>query len=177
MAQLFDSSAGQGYGTYDPHLRLATLCFPKRASGGITGLPIEDDAFEEITDCLMDIGREDWSRRPRTYAVLRMMDSVRYMDAFASNGLNDNSFPYRNKRDLPAEIQSIELSEAFLELQHWVLSDACDLENENEGRHISVKDGDKLFKCGKILGKGLTGLVSQHLTAHEFDPAECKADT
>lgn len=139
------------------NLRLQDLCKPILSKDGKA--TISDDAFQEISDVLLDLRCEpEWSRRPRTYAVLRMMDAIKYMPSFINFGLNDNSFPYPNRRALPPGIQdSLDLSEAFLQKQEHVLSDACDLENEREGRHIAVKDGDKLFRWYKKLGRGQAG--------------------
>jgi hypothetical protein len=157
MAQQPTPELSQGY-EQNPHTRLADLCTPKLVDDGKTWSPIEDDAFEEISDLLLNIGhKESWSRRPRTYAVLRMMNSVPHMDAFETYGLNDTAFPYRTKRDLPPELQSPDMSELFLWYQKYVLCDVCDLEKEKEGRHISVKDGERLFRWHAKLGRGQSG--------------------
>ena len=159
MAQQPAPELLQGY-EQNPHTRLADLCTPKLLDDGKTWLPIEDDAFEEISDLLLNIGhKESWSRRPRTYAVLRMMNSVPHMDAFETYGLNDTAFPYRTKRDLPPDLQSPDMSELFLWYQKYVLCDVCDLEKEKEGRHISVKDGERLFRWHAKLGRGQSGCV------------------
>jgi hypothetical protein len=157
MAQPPAPELSQGY-EQNPHARLADLCAPKALEDGKPCLPIDDDAFEEISDLLLNIGhKESWSRRPRTYAVLKMMNAVPHMDAFETHGLNDTSFPYRKKRDLPPELQSFNMSESFLGYQKYVMCDSCDLEKDKEGRHISVKDGEKLFRWHEKLGRGQSG--------------------
>lgn len=155
-----DPDLPQGY-EQNPHTRLTELCTPKFVDDGKNGktyLPIDDDAFEEISDLLLNAGhKESWSQRPRTYAVLRIMNAVQYMDAFETHGLNDTSFPYRTKRDLPPELQSPDMSDMFLTYQEYVFCDVCDLEKEKEGRHIAVKDGERLFRWHAKLGKGKFG--------------------
>ncbi len=139
------------------HERLTSLCAVRYESDGRTVIKHSDEDFALIADLLRDIGKDDWARIPRTYMVLRMMGAIPVMDAFTTLGLDDNSFPYPNKLSLPVELQSLELSQQFLEYQKYVLTEACDLEKGEHGAHIQIEDGDVLFNRHKSLGIGSTG--------------------
>ena len=137
----------------DPHQRLRFLCNIDEATRSAK----PDDAFDEISDLLSQIGKREWSLRPRTYVILYNMDSVKVMDAFATYGLDDSAIPYRNKVDLPSELQSLYISHRFLELQQYVLTEACNLEDDREPRHVSLTDGNVHFYVQRSLGFGLSG--------------------
>jgi hypothetical protein len=136
---------------------LKSLCTPEVAESGEL-LPIQDQAFDVISDILYyDLRKEQWARRPRTYALLSMIHAIKEMDAFISLGHTDISLPYENKTSLPPDLQSPEMFSKFCQCQHYVLSTAYDLE---KGGHCTVKDGNSFFKANiEKLGKGGSGLV------------------
>lgn len=143
---------------------LNSLCTPEVAESGELQ-PILDQAFDVISDILyFDLKKEQWARRPRTYALLSMIHAVKEMDAFISLGHTDINLPYETKTSLPRDLQSPEMFSKFCQFQHYVLSTAYDLE---KGGHCTVKDGNSFFK-GKIekIGKGGSGLVNSK-TKHQ----------
>lgn len=144
-----------------PYARLSDLCCVRNSPDG-TRLTISDEQFEEISELLHEIGKLEWAKRPRIYAVLRMMELQKEIDAFITLGHNDNSLPFRNKRSLPPELQPYDRSSTFLDLQKYVLNAACDLEKGDQGKHISVEDGERLFRRHKLLGTGGVGYVKTH---------------
>ena len=116
---------------------------------------ISDEAFVEIAGCLQDLGNKAYSQRPRTYAVLYMLERVNLMYAFINEGLLDNSFPYPNRRALPNALQQDpDACDDFLELQSYVMSAGCQLENGRNSEHIYTDSGDAFFELLGTLGRG-----------------------
>ncbi|OBT95560.1 hypothetical protein VE01_05901 [Pseudogymnoascus verrucosus] len=138
---------------------LNSLCTPEVADSGELQ-PILDQAFDVISDILYyDLKKEQWARRPRTYALLSMIHAVKEMDAFISLGHTDISLPYETKTSLPRDLQSPEMFSKFCQFQHYVLSTAYDLE---KGGHCTVKDGNSFFKSNiEKIGKGGSGTVEK----------------
>jgi serine/threonine protein kinase len=131
--------------------------------------PFEDSIFLRITRLLELSGKPAWSLRPRTYAVLRMINRVDIMDSFVTGGLYDISFPYSEKT-LPDVLRSPAARSKFLELQPLVLAtQAADVES-GKGRHRHfAQDGDIHFKRIKQLGKGGFGEVDHVFGRLSFD--------
>ena len=76
------------------------------------------------------------------------------MEAFIAQGLNDTSLPYKNRRSLPAALDVGETFQ-FLQWQDSVVSDTLQLE---QGKHVSILNGDVLFENGRRkLGHGSQG--------------------
>jgi hypothetical protein len=116
---------------------------------------ISDETFAEIAGCLKDLGNEDQSQRPRTYAVLYMMARVDLLLGFITEGLLDNSFPYPNRRSLPSLLQQDpDACDLFLELQAHVMSAGCQMEKGRNGQHVYTDSGDSFFEILGKLGKG-----------------------
>lgn len=90
--------------------------------------------FDRIKNLLMAIGKESWAVRPRTYAVLHMMNRTDLMDGFIEEDLRDIHFPYSETR-LPAFLSEMSDRRAFIEAQVQVLSDAKAVESMEDGRH------------------------------------------
>ena len=80
----------------------------------------------------MQVGKPQWSYRPRTYAVLRMIDRMDLFDTFILDGLKDIAFPYSDSR-LPNSLNPTAKAK-FLQAQNSVLTKASDLE-KSDGRH------------------------------------------
>ena len=91
-----------------------------------------DSDFDKIGRLLTQVGKPQWSNRPRTYAVLRMIDQIDLFDAFILEGLKDIAFPYTNDR-LPNSLNPT-VKAKFLQAQNLVLTKASDLE-KSDGRH------------------------------------------
>ena len=88
----------------------------------------DDALFDRIRKLLDLVGKSEWSKRPRTYVVLLMIDCVDAMDAFVDAGLFDIQLPYHESR-LPAPLRDQETRDRFLNMQSLVLTKATDLEN------------------------------------------------
>jgi hypothetical protein len=92
--------------------------------------PIEDSVFDQIHKFLHVKGRLDWAKRPRTCAILSLIERLDSMDAFIQAGFSDNEFPYR-QRDLLTLLPEQNYRERFLQLQSLALSKTGDLEDGN----------------------------------------------
>lgn len=136
-------------------VRLAHLCSrPLPDSDGTLLKRLPDSQFEEITSLIdSTLHKEEWSSRPRTYAVLNMIRRVHAMEAFVRQGLTDLSFPYTDRRQLPSMLD-YDAQEDFLHCQTLVYSEILDIE---KGRHVIVLDGDMAFKSIAELGRGSEG--------------------
>ena len=96
-----------------------------------------DSDISMISRLLTQVGKPQWSYRPRTYAVLRIIDRIDLFDAFILEGLKDIAFPYTNSR-LPASLSPTAKAK-FLEAQNLVLTKASDLEKSNgQHRHLGL---------------------------------------
>jgi hypothetical protein len=133
-------------------VRLAYLCSPPLPdSDGSILKKLPDSHFEEITSLIdSTLHKEEWSSRPRTYAVLNMIGRIPAMEAFVRQGLTDLSFPYTGRRQLPP-VLDYEAQMNFLHHQSFVYSEILDIE---KGQHVIVPDGDKAFKVIAELGRG-----------------------
>jgi Protein kinase domain len=132
---------------------------------------LNNSQFLQITRLLEISGKHEWSLRPRTYAVLRMMGRVDIMDSFVAGGLFDISLPY-SERTFPDALKSPGTRSMFLELQSLVLTEqAMDVENSG-GRHRHLpEDGDVHFRRIRKLGRGGFGEVDHvwsRLSHNEF---------
>lgn len=116
-----------------------------------------DDVFERLSKYLVQAGKQEWSKRPRTYLVLRLINRVDSMDAFVLDGLLDIALPYTYNR-LPSSL-SAGTRNAFLGKQGLVMSKAGDLEMES-GRHRHFSStAESNFIIVKQLGSGYFGIV------------------
>jgi|SRR5579862_3325452 len=133
--------------------------------------PLKDSLLPRIARLLELFGKHTWSRRPRTYVILRMINRVDAMDAFVAEGLYDISLPY-SQRTLPSVIKNPSARSKFLALQPLVLSEQALTVENGEGRHRHfVEDGDVHFKPIKRLGQGGFGEVDHvwsRLSYNEF---------
>ncbi|KAI9774565.1 MAG: hypothetical protein M1840_002814 [Geoglossum simile] len=116
-----------------------------------------DSDFDALGRLLFQVGKPQWSYRPRTYAVLRMIDRVDLFDAFILEGLKDIAFPYVDSR-LPTSLNPT-VKVKFLQAQKLVLTKASDLE-KSDGRHRHLdRDADAYFYILRVLGRGGFGEV------------------
>ncbi|OCL09379.1 kinase-like protein [Glonium stellatum] len=117
-----------------------------------------DQDIEDIKDILFKAGKKDWSVRPRTYAVLRMIGKVDLMDAFVEQNLFDIKFPYVSLT-IPLIVKNIGLRLKFLQNQKLVLTDAKDMESGAHA-HLAVDAGSH-FVTFRLLGRGAFGDVER----------------
>ncbi|KAI9892918.1 MAG: hypothetical protein M1814_001077 [Vezdaea aestivalis] len=118
----------------------------------------KDSDFDQMSQLLSQIGKVQWSHRPRTYAVLRMIDRVDLMVDFVAEGAKDIALPYSMSR-LPHALNTPTLRHRFLEKQESVLTKATDLEVAmGRHRHFS-ESADVHFDILERLGQGGYGEV------------------
>lgn len=133
--------------------------------------PLRDSEFPRIARFLQLAGKHDWSLRPRTYAILRMVDRLDIMDSFVAEGLYDISFPY-SPETLPRALRKSTDQAKFLELQTLVLTtQALDVESGGRRHRHLGEDGDVHFQPIKSLGRGGFGVVDHvwsRLSLSEF---------
>ena len=120
---------------------------------------IRDQAFRRISELLQRFGQSEWSLRPRTFCILRMIGCVKAMSTFVSEKRTDFFLPY-NERNLPNVIKGQELRSKFLKLQKLVTSPHHN-ELEKEGSaHVNFHHlADDYFWYVKALGIGRFGVV------------------
>jgi len=93
-----------------------------------------DDEVNEIRSLLLKAGKNEWSARPRTYAVLKMIDMPNMMDQFVDKGLSDYNLPYTVGK-VPLCIRDPTLRRNFVTKQHLVLTD---IKGAEGGDHASL---------------------------------------
>ncbi|KAF2500577.1 hypothetical protein BU16DRAFT_251974 [Lophium mytilinum] len=123
---------------------------------------LADADIDTISDLLILRGKEEWALRPRTYAVLRMMNRLDAMGTFIHYRLNDFNIPYTVDR-LLSVFSDYSSRESFVEKQTLVVTKesgkAYDLER-NRGRHRHFAyDADSHFVVIRRLGRGGFGEV------------------
>ncbi|CAI9637373.1 unnamed protein product [Alternaria burnsii] len=88
--------------------------------------------LRDISHLLCRSGKASWSRIPRIYTTLRLINEIDVIDAFLSCGITDLSLPF-NQRTLPGQLKDQLSRVRFLDVQSRVLTKALDLEKENRG--------------------------------------------
>lgn len=114
--------------------------------------------FEHISKLLEHLGQREWSLRPRTYTVLRLINCTEAMNIFVTLGLYDIAFPY-SQRTIPEAIKSQTVRSDFLQAQSLVTTKATTLESSDGGHRHFADDGELAFKRERILGQGGSGVV------------------
>lgn len=120
---------------------------------------IRDHAFRYISELLQWFGKPQWSLRPRTFCILRMLGCINAMDAFVAEKRTDVFLPY-NERNLPNAIKGYDLRSKFLQLQKLVTSPHHgDLEKEGSAHINFHHSADDYFYHINRLGMGGFGVV------------------
>ena len=120
--------------------------------------PYRDADFKHISDLLKLFGKHEWGKRPRTFTLLRMIDSTDAIEAFIFDNLSDFALPYTEK-NLPNAVKGAQSRRRFLDLQSLVLrTHAADL--EKGGHHLTFpQSADDYFQSLRELGGGGFGQV------------------
>ncbi|KAH7349043.1 hypothetical protein BKA66DRAFT_295311 [Pyrenochaeta sp. MPI-SDFR-AT-0127] len=135
----------------------STVVQPKRFS--------ETD-LRGISDVLQRVGRGTWSRIPRIFTVLRLLDRLDEIDLFLAQAISDVYFPFTHQT-LPQSLNP-SAAHAFLQVQYVVLSSALDLERETgRHRHFSSTNDVPFIKVEE-LGKGAYGYVDRVISTISY---------
>ncbi|OCK77002.1 kinase-like protein [Lepidopterella palustris CBS 459.81] len=121
---------------------------------------LADSDIDRLSELLLLRGKKEWALRPRTYAVLRMMNRLNAMGTFIHKQLNDFNIPYTVDR-LASVFSDSSSRDEFVEKQSLVMTKesgkAYDLER-NGGRHRHF-DASSHFEIIRLLGRGGFGEV------------------
>lgn len=136
-------------------------------SGWDTKSKYTDAEFENIASYLRNTGHETWSRVPRIYTVLRLIDKVELVDTFLKHGMADIMFPF-SPTNLPKALKQPHTNQ-FLETQVAVYSKALQLERgarlddqKSHRKHAHFSHSEPLpFKVKGNLGSGAHGIVDK----------------
>ncbi|KAM0558101.1 hypothetical protein ACHAPJ_005268 [Fusarium lateritium] len=102
--------------------------------------------FVNISELLVDYGKEEWSHRPRIFSVLWMMGIPEMMDTFVAEKISDNYIPFATG-NLPDAIEGASNRKKFLKLQDLVrYGNKEDLDQlEKGGRTVRLPAPSKLY--------------------------------
>lgn len=132
---------------------------PRPSSCNVLKTFIRDNEFVRIGEILRLFGKGEWSLRPRTFSILRMLGCIEAMDGFVSENRTDIYLPY-TENNLPKAIKGTELRAQFIQLQEIVLSQQGIVELEEGKKHIPFHSpADDYFGCIGELGFGKFGTV------------------
>ncbi|KAH7065840.1 kinase-like domain-containing protein [Paraphoma chrysanthemicola] len=122
----------------------------------------------EISTILQRAERPSWSRTPRLYIVLRMIQKLDVIERFIEQGISDLGFPF-NQKSLPHILGSQSDRANFLDHQRAVCnSKALNLE-QPRAKHVHFHDSNEipLKKIGE-LGKGSSGVVERVISTVSY---------
>ncbi|KAF1961409.1 hypothetical protein CC80DRAFT_437190 [Byssothecium circinans] len=146
----------------EPDLEASLLqrWFPVSPPGTLTQHePFSETDLRDISNVLRRVGQGAWSRIPRIYAVLRLLDRLDVIGLFLAQEISDVYFPF-TPQTLPQSLNP-SVAHGFLKTQRVVLSSALDLERES-GRHRHFRSADDVpFIKVEELGKGQYGFVDR----------------
>lgn len=121
---------------------------------------IPESDVRQVSDALRRMGEISWSRVPRIYTILRIIDQIQVIDSFVAQGVSDVWFPFTQK-SLPDVLRNLSSRSEFLAAQDLVLTKAFDLEREDgKHRHFASARDVPLRKIEE-LGKGGSGYVDR----------------
>jgi len=122
--------------------------------------PLEDSVFPLIAEYLTYHGKGEWSLRPRTFAVLKMLGHPELLQEFVTQRRYDSALPY-TQGNLPDAVRGLDLRSRFLQLQKLVACQESDISAlEEGGKHLHLsKSGDEYFLPHASLGTGKKGIV------------------
>lgn len=129
-------------------------------TSGNLDIQLSEADFDRIAETLLQANREEWSYRPRTYALLRMISGTDLMDDFVKNDCLDIALPYA-RSNLPKSL-SPEQRDRFLEKQRSVMTETSSIEGGLKAKHANFADSadNHLEVLGK-LGEGGSGEVDR----------------
>ncbi|KAL8694794.1 MAG: hypothetical protein Q9218_000640 [Villophora microphyllina] len=131
---------------------------PVDVDGG--DVQLSDADFDRIAGILFQANRVEWSFRPRTYALLKMINAVDLMDDFVRADCLDIAFPYK-RGHLPKSLLPEQLDH-FLRKQSCVMTKTVSIEGGLKAKHANFEDdADNHLEVLNKLGSGGTGEVDR----------------
>jgi hypothetical protein len=118
-----------------------------------------DSDLEDISRWLLHMGDESYSKIPRIYTVLRLMNQLQLIETFTKENITDFWFPF-SYESLPSELTPT-ARHNFLNYQSTVLTKALDLERESGLHQYFSKDEPLPFEHLRYLGGGGAGEVDE----------------
>jgi hypothetical protein len=126
--------------------------------------------LEQISHLLQNSGRHSYSRVPRIYSVLRMIDRLEFLDEFIKTNATDLSFPF-SATSFPSTID-VEIQSEFLRSQSLVLPKTLNLEKGEREGHLHSGIGEQIpYEAKGRLGTGSPGDVEKVISL----ASDCKA--
>lgn len=121
---------------------------------------LSDADFDHIAEVLLQANRKEWSYRPRTYALLKMINAIDLMDDFVKDDCLDIALPYV-RGNLPKSL-SPEQRDRFLEKQGSVMTETASIEGGLKAKHANFADSaDNHLEALGELGEGGYGQVDR----------------
>lgn len=126
-----------------------------------------DSDFQQISSLLRDAGCLDWSKVPRLYTILRLINYSELLDSFIELGITDIWLPFTEKT-LPEPLRP-SIRAKFLRSQAIVLTKTLKFEKEFEKssnrKHAHFSKGELVpFEVVRRLGTGASGRVDKVLS-------------
>jgi serine/threonine protein kinase len=108
-----------------------------------------------------------WSKVPRTYMILQIIDCLDLLNSFINLGISDYWFPF-TEQSLPPCLQPGKRSQ-FVGAQNLVMTKSMDLEKDEGGQHCYFRQDEPLpLEIKGILGLGRFGQVDRVLSTTSF---------
>jgi Protein kinase domain len=118
----------------------------------------KDIDFVHISEQLEKQGKTAWSRIPRIFTWLYLINQLDSMEKFCD--LTDADLPLRREA-LIQRIPSVCEPETFIKMQKILLPDIFELETP-EGPHLQIEGlSEQYFRTQEVLGQGKSGFVVQ----------------
>ncbi|KAH7140612.1 Hsp70 protein-domain-containing protein [Dactylonectria macrodidyma] len=119
-----------------------------------------DANFERISIFLKNTNLRSWSKVPRLYTVLRLIDQLDALETFLKRDVTDMWFPFDGTTFPPSFQQTARTQ--FLDIQSVVFSKGFKLETGSERKHAHFSRDDTLpFTSIAKLGIGSYGVVDK----------------
>jgi hypothetical protein len=108
-----------------------------------------------------------WSKVPRTFMILRVIDCLDLLDTSIDMGVSYHWFPF-TERSLPSCVRPGKRSQ-FVGAQNLVMTKSMDLEKGKSGQHCCFREDEPLpLEMKGILGSGGFGQVNRALSTINF---------
>jgi L1 cell adhesion molecule like protein len=136
-------------------------------SSGTARESFTDAQFERISTFLRNSGQAAWSKVPRLYTVLRLIDQLDAMESFIAQDITDIWFPF-TPSTLPSTLQPSTWT-SFLDAQQVVLSKGFRLEKGADRKHAHFSQDEPLpFQVIGRLGRGKHGSVDKVMSTISY---------